>query len=328
MQSNTTITSNNSTPQSAPAPSFEHDISRSLSQSAFSGVSFNPERRGSSFVSEYAATLAEDYAIFKAQAEKGGTLDLLDAEFARYRAGYRKVNNAFLASESRCVSSMIAGPSNFPFRRMAKRNEVAHKRLNELVGFRERVRSAIIRNLRPDLAPIMSGDSNAVERLQADIDKAEILQSRMKRANAAIRKHKKAGPESQIEALIGQGFSRSIATRLLEADCCGRIGFADYQLTNNGANIRRMTKRLESITAAKAKPVQTVDGKDGITLEDDPPANRIRIFFPGKPDSSVRDSLKSRGFRWSPTIGAWQAYRNSNAMDYARSVLAVSIVNL
>lgn len=322
MQTHSINSQSETTNQAPTASTFEHDISRSLSQSAFGGVSFNPERRGASFVAEYAATLAEDYAIFKAQAEKGGTLDLLDGEFARYRAGYRKVNNAFLASESRCVSSMIAGPSNFPFRRMEKRNNVAHKRLNELVGFRERARAAIIRTLRPDLAPIMAGDADAIERLQAELSKAEILQSRMKRANAAIRKHKKLGAESQIEALMGQGFSRGIAAKLLEPDFCGRIGFADYQLTNNGANIRRMAARLETITTAKAKPVQTVETDNGLTIEDDPPANRIRVFFPGKPDAIVRDSLKSRGFRWSPTIGAWQAYRNHNAMEFVKTLQA------
>jgi hypothetical protein len=46
------------------------------------------------------------------------------------------------------------------------------------------------------------------------------------------------------------------------------------------------------------------------------------IFFPGKPDEKTRDSLKSSGFRWSPSSGAWQAYRNDRSRYYADHILA------
>src|SRR3546814_2980294 len=71
----------------------------------------------------------------------------------------------------------------------------------------------------------------------------------MKAANAAIRKHRKAGPAEQIEALVVLGFGESAATALIEPDCCGRIGFPDYALQNNNANIRRLKARIPRVEA-------------------------------------------------------------------------------
>ncbi|MBL0123652.1 MAG: hypothetical protein IPP88_13315 [Betaproteobacteria bacterium] len=302
--------------------SYVSDISVGSAHAAFHGVSMSPERRGDTFRAEYSSTLAADYASFKAQAFKGGTLHLLDDEFARYRAGYAQHCRAYLASSSRCISSFITGPSNFPVRRAEKRNNVAHQRLTQMIEFRERARKAIIRALRPDLRPIMAGDADALQRLQSDLDKAEAMQERMKAANAGIRKHKKAGPEAQVAALTFLGFPESIAQQLLKPDFAGRIGFADYELTNNSANVRRIRQRMEKLARDKAAPVIERESESGVRLEDDPPANRVRLFFPAKPDEQTRSKLKAQGFRWSPTIGAWQAYRNHWSMELAKSLSA------
>jgi len=36
---------------------------------------------------------------------------------------------------------------------------------------------------------------------------------------------------------------------------------------------------------------------------------------------AVRTKLKSCGFRWSPTLGCWQAYRNSGSLEVAKGML-------
>jgi hypothetical protein len=302
--------------------SFASDIPMSLAIAAHSGTSFVPDERGRAVVSSYGAEMAEVYETLKAQAVKGGTLDKLDEEFARFRGGYRARNIAYLRSRGRCMSTMIAGPSNFPVRRQQKRNEVSMKRLDELLEFKERAMRAAIRNLRPDLRPIMAGDADAIERLEAEIAKAERLQARMKAANLAIRKNAKAGSDAQVAALIEQGFSDARAADLIKPDCCGRIGFADYELTNNNANIRRMKQRLEQISRAKALPDVEVVSDNGIKLEDCPAENRVRLTFPGKPADEVRSKLKKNGFRWAPSLGVWQAYRNSWSMALAKEIAA------
>lgn len=304
------------------ASDFINDISTETAQRAFYGVSHWPEKRAQSTRSEYAETMAADYADLKTQAEKGGTLPSLEVEFARYREGYRKRYAAYLHSSSRCVSSFIAGPSNFPVARMNKRADVAHKRLNEFLEFRARALSAIKRKLRPDLAPIYAGDSNVLERLEAEISKAETMQARMKTTNAAIRRTAKEGKQSQIAALLGLGYSMGTATRLLQKDFCGRNGFADFELTNNGANIRRMKGRVEHITRLRATPAQKIEGGSA-RFEDAPSDNRVRLFFPGKPSEEIRTELKRNGFRWTPSLGCWQAYRKQYTYDTAIRIAGV-----
>jgi hypothetical protein len=155
--------------------------------------------------------------------------------------------------------------------------------------------------------------------LRAELEKLEALQERMKAANAAIRKYRKDGAEAQAAALTALGLSDKVARQLLEPDFCGRVGFADYQLSNNNANIRRIKSRIESVSATQAMPVREFEGENA-RFEDDPPANRVRLYFPSKPTSAVIGTLKANAFRWTPSLGAWQAYRNSTSIEFAREM--------
>lgn len=303
------------------------DISRSTYQAAFEGTSFTPERRAEQYAADYAATLAADLALFEQHATKGGTLDLLADEFARYRAGYRARTAKWLHSRAGLVSWMIAGPSNFPVARMNKRADIAGRRLSELCEWRERARRAVIRNLRPDLRPIMAGDADAVERLAVELDKARLYHAAVKGANAIIRREQRAGDgpshtwqERAALILQAEGLPDRRIRSALTPDYAGRYGLPSYILTNNGANIRRMEARLAALQAAKASPVEIRESESGITLEDDPPANRVRLIFPGKPAEEIRTRLKKAGFRWSPTAGAWQAYRNTWSIQAAQQI--------
>jgi|GEM_PF-293155 len=298
---------------------FGNDIPLDLAQAAHGGTSFVPERRGQQERNEYADTLRSDYAELSALADTPEKQAQLVEEFDRYRAGYRKRSLALLHSRSRCLSPMITGGARFPVERNRKRNEIAHRRLEELLDFRTRALAAIRKALQPELRPIMASDADATDRLREKIAQAEALQERMKAANAAIRKHAKTGQEAQVKALVDLGFEIRRACELLKPDFCGRIGFPGYELTNNNANIRRMKERVVGIEKAQATPDTVQEGK-AARLEDCPAENRIRLFFPGKPGAEVRDRLKANGFRWAPSLGCWQAFRNPRALQTAAEV--------
>lgn len=295
--------------------SFISDIPLTLARAAYSGTSFTPERRADSTRREYAQIMDQTYADLSQLADKNGTQALLASEFSRFREGYLKRYKAYLSSNARCISWMITGPANFPTARNEKRNNIAHKRLNEMVEFRERALKAIRRTLCPSLRPIMSGDSDAVERLTAEIAEAETQQERMKLVNTAHKRFLK-DPASLDACDLPDKWKEKIRNYKSQYSWEPHP-FAPFELTNNGANIRRMRARLEQLTKAKATRGFEAHGEKA-RLEDCPAENRVRLFYPGKPDEATRSRLKSAGFRWSPTIGCWQAYRHQHTYEIAQ----------
>jgi hypothetical protein len=158
---------------------------------------------------------------------------------------------------------------------------------------------------------ISSDDPQAVEKLQAELAKLEKLQDTMKKANALVRKQDREG-------LAALGFSETRISQLFTPDFCGRIGFPDYALTNNGANIRRIKQRIEALQV----PTETKESQEGdVTLREDATENRVMLIFPGKPSDDVRAMLKSAGFKWSPNRGAWVRFFNNAGRAAAQYVL-------
>lgn len=162
---------------------------------------------------------------------------------------------------------------------------------------------------------ISSDDPDAIMKLRGELAQHERTQERMKQANAAIRKHAKAGLVAQVAALDALGFGAK-AHQLLKPDFCGRIGFPDYAIKNNSSNMRRIKLRIEELTARAA----TADQPDreheckGFRVVECFADNRVRVFFPGKPSEAIRDALKTHGFHWSPTVGAWQRHLSDGAV--------------
>jgi hypothetical protein len=136
----------------------------------------------------------------------------------------------------------------------------------------------------------------------------------MKRANQLIRK-------ADREGLADLGFSDEAIAKLLIEDFAGRVGFPNYALTNNSANIRRLEKRLAAIQNAQHDETTEEQFASGVRLVDNVQANRLQIFFPEIPSELIRRELKRNGFHWSPTAGAWQRHRSNRAVCLAKLIL-------
>lgn len=292
------------------------DIPRDLANAAHSGTSFTPEVRATQEQDGYAQEMLAIWNELNAFARDDAEREMVAQWFPRFRVIMAKLKKDYLASRSNVVSWMIAGPSNFPSSRMEKRNRWAHNKLEHMLAVKEKLLRRIRKQMRPEKFAIMSGDSDAVQRLSEKITQAEELQERMKAANKIVRKYFNDKPAG-IEQLQALGFGPAAAMQLFEPDCLGGYGFASFELTNNSANIRRMKQRLESISRAKTQKTVELEGENA-RIEDCPPENRVRLFFPGKPDAETRTRLKSSGFRWTPSLGCWQAYRNHRTLTTAR----------
>ena len=160
---------------------------------------------------------------------------------------------------------------------------------------------------------ISSDDPQAVEKLAKKIENMEKAQALMKAANVIIR-NKKMSEIQKVEALEKLGLSNKNAIERLQPDFCGRIGFADYKLQNNNANLARCKKRLAELQ--KAETQTTTEKKiNGVKIVDNVEENRLQLFFPGKPSDEIRTQLHRSGFHWSGFLGCWQRFR-SNAANY------------
>lgn len=205
-----------------------------------------------------------------------------------------------------CPSVMISGAGNFPFKK--KEKQVAawdknHEDYKQVEGILHKIESIFYGK---DV--IKSDDENAIEKLQEKVDGLRETQEQMKEANKAIRLK---DTEKGDALLRDMGYSDQQITELRKPDFCGRSGFPDYMLSNNNANIRRLEGRIKSLQATKSKGNQERENKF-FKVKEDVEAMRVQLFFDGKPEPRVRDVLRRNGFRWAPSVGAWQRQLNTN----------------
>ncbi len=153
---------------------------------------------------------------------------------------------------------------------------------------------------------ISSDDPEAIIKLQQQLEEAIARQEKKKAANKLVRKQDKAG-------LAAMGFSEREITGLFTPDFCGRIGYADYQLKNNNANIRRLKARIKELEQAAERETEEYV-YDGLTVVHNVEENRVQLFFDSLPSNEFRHLLKSHGFRWSKTNSAWQRHLNDSGI--------------
>lgn len=165
---------------------------------------------------------------------------------------------------------------------------------------------------------IRSDDPDAIAKLEAKLDDMQKYQELMKAANKIIRK--KLTDDQKVEQLKQLGLGEANSKQLLKPDFAKRIGFADYQLQNNNANIRRVKQRIQELkdklVRACEAPVENQGYPElGLTVVYNREIDRLQLVFDSKPSESIRNILKSNGFRWSPSESAWQRQLN-NSSEY------------
>jgi hypothetical protein len=175
----------------------------------------------------------------------------------------------------------------------------------------------------PSNSNVIRSDSNhAVEQIQAKLAAAEKLQATMKAANLIVRNRKLSDDDKVAQLIAECGLRESSARQLLEPDFGGRVGFPDYQLTNNNANIRRMHQRLKGLVDEGGRESVTLTFPGG-RVEDNAEEFRVRIYHDARPGAETIAKLKTYGFHWTPSLGCWQRLRNNSARYAAEQITGV-----
>lgn len=290
-----------------------------IAVAAFAGTSMTPEKRAAATLADWQARMEQDAATMREASDMPP--EEVEREIEEHRRRCDRAFRDWLYARARCMSVLVTGPSNFPVRRQEKVYGWERNKSERLEQVRKASLSRFFRRFgrRLDSDPIRSGDDDAIERIEARIRKAEEQQAFMVKANRAIRSAIRLPQGDRVPKIVAMlSISEQAAAALLTPDFANRIGFADYQLKNNGAEIRRLKARLESVRHTKAEKPSELKGADGVRVEIDPSANRVRIFFPYKPSRERIDELKRHAFRWTPTLGCWQAYCNHRAISMAQ----------
>lgn len=162
--------------------------------------------------------------------------------------------------------------------------------------------------------PISSSDPQALDKLKVKQEGLESMHTRMKTVNAYYRKH---GTCKGCE-----GISDDQAAKMdQEAERYGQP-YVSYMLSYNNKDIKTVKDRIKELEYKQEVGYvgwEFEGGNAEANLED----NRLQLFFDEKPNEDLRRQLKTNGFKWAPSVGAWQRMLNDNAIYAAGRVDAL-----
>lgn len=246
----------------------------------------------------------------------------LDALLDSYARRLAQWQNDYNRNQAICPSQFICGASGFNMAKHNKqmaREDSLWKEYDEIVSILTKI--ATIGTGAVDLT-----DPHARELLTHQLQQQEELLQTCKEANAYYRKHK---------TITGcPGISPSLSAHLEDTTYfpggsplqVNGKPFPDYELASVRSKIKRLQARLaelDKLEAAAQNPADSIFF-DGGKIIQNAEQNRLQIMFDGIPSPQLRQSLKSYGFRWSPSNSAWQRQLTENALYDAKKILDIN----
>lgn len=172
---------------------------------------------------------------------------------------------------------------------------------------------------------ISSDNPDALVMLKTKLDSLESERDRLKAFNTAYRAWKRNPASLEKNTSLSDVAKRLIQT-WQPAFQFETAPIQPFELANLGTQIRSTKTRLDSLTKQAEERALVVDAEPSEILVGDirvvanHDINRLQIITNGKPCDEGRAWLKSRGFRWSPTEGAWQRYLTTTPITFGKWV--------
>ena len=303
-------------PTKEPAASdYYYSINEGAARRAKEMNSFSDYQPGSA-TAEYRHYVDKAFALAQEQKKRVDPMyhEKIDSLLDTYARKLAANMNHGYEIDARVPSILIAGGSNFPVRKKEKQNAARDSNMQEwqyIQGLLDKIRSTGMGGIRQD-------DPQAIPKLQKKLAGLEKAQETMKAVNAYYRKH---------DTLDGCPHLSPESLENLKADMASgwhyeKKPFQSWELSNNNAEIRRIRQRIDSLTRAK-ETVYVGWEFEGGHVEANREQSRLQVFFDGKPDADTRQQLKEHGFRWAPSVGAWQRLLNGNAYYAADRISSI-----
>jgi hypothetical protein len=156
---------------------------------------------------------------------------------------------------------------------------------------------------------ISASDPQAKEKLTEKLEACKEKQEYMKSVNAYFRRHGTC--KGYPDMLISK--TAELDVRVENAYSWEKQPFPSWALSNNNAEIKRLEKRIAETTRNREVGFSGWEF-DGGHAEANAELDRLQLFFGEKPSEGIRASLKSHGFKWAPSQGAWQRQLTDNAI--------------
>lgn len=294
-----------------------YEINESTARRAHEMISMRDYRAGSA-TAEYRQQVDQAAALVERKKASTSTfyhekLDNLLDSYARTLAFAINRDNEI---GTRCPSVMIAGPANFPVKKKEKQvaawdaNRANFDKAESILHKIESVGSGAV-----DLA-----DPNAAAMLREQLDAEKQALEDCKAANAFYRKHKTLDgcpgiTDKEREWLLRPGvFAVGDGSPL----ALHGAPFPSYSLQGIRSKIKRLEQRLQDLDTRQA--AQDEIHGEGWTFKENPEIMRVQFFFDDKPEEETRTLLKSHGFRWAPSQGAWQRQLTKAGQQAAEAV--------
>ena len=157
-----------------------------------------------------------------------------------------------------------------------------------------------------------TSDGQALEKQTAQLEKCKALQETMKAVNAYWRKYATCVGAPGITEEQAKKLDDKIATTRYSWE---RVPFSSYDLTNNNSTIKRLESKIKEVGKG-FNGWEFVGGR----AEANTAADRLQIFFDERPDAAKCGQMKSNGFKWAPSTGAWQRQLTDNAIYSANRI--------
>lgn len=283
---------------------------------AFSGTSFSPEKRALQTIIEHSDMLEADINFLKESGTFPETIDKYEKDFV---TKYKQ----WLSARAQCISTMIAGPSNFPVKRAESANNRESSLYSDFMEWRETWKKNTNSRLKREELAAAGGELGmAIAKLKEETAHHEM----MKRVNKAYPAYKKSGLPG-LEKFALSEKEQQIIIQWVPRYSFEKVPFQGYELRNTLARIKSTEARVKELerkeenAQAGNKEYQIPGGRVVMNYE----ADRIQIFNDQKPESSVIASYKNNGLNWSPFNKCWQRKITPNAIRSIEYLLKITL---